>query len=44
MDEELTREQGDFFEKYTLSVKTSAEGFLSELQDAVEDDSAVYKR
>jgi len=39
MDEELTREQGNFFEKYTLSVKTSAEGFLSELQDAVEDDS-----
>jgi len=39
MDDELTREQGNFFEKYTLSVKTSAEDFLSELQEAVEDDS-----
>ncbi len=39
MDNELTREQGNFFEKYTLSVKTSAEDFLSELQEAVENDS-----
>lgn len=39
MDDELTREQGNFFEKYTLSVKTSAEDFLSELQEAVENDS-----
>jgi hypothetical protein len=39
MDDELTREQGNFFDRYTLSVKTSAEDFLSELQEAVEDDS-----
>ncbi|WP_224338341.1 DEAD/DEAH box helicase family protein [Haloprofundus halobius] len=39
MDDELTRDQGNFFDRYTLSVKTSAEDFLSELQEAVEDDS-----
>lgn len=39
MDDELSRDQGNFFDKYTLEVKTSAEEFLSELQGAVEDDS-----
>ena len=39
MDDELSRDQGNFFDKYTLEVKNSAEEFLSELQDAVEDDT-----
>jgi len=39
MDDELSRDQGTFVDKYTLEVKTSAEDFLSELQDAIEDDS-----
>jgi len=39
MDDELSRDQGNFLDSYTLEVKTSAEEFLSELQDAVEDDS-----
>ncbi|EMA70306.1 hypothetical protein C462_10682 [Halorubrum distributum JCM 13916] len=39
IDDELSREQGNFLEKHTLSVKTSAEDFLSELQDTVENNS-----
>jgi hypothetical protein len=39
MDEELSKEDGNFFNHYTLEIKTSANDFLEELQDAVNGES-----
>lgn len=39
MDEELSKEDGNFFDQYKLEVRTSADDFLEELEDAVNEDS-----
>jgi hypothetical protein len=38
LDEELTRNQGNFVDEYELEVRTSAESFLNELQEAIGSD------